>query len=58
MENSEQKPISDLERIQESYTSGTQAYDPGKDKAAPTPAMGQEAQTLTHSMFAFIAGVM
>lgn len=41
MENTETKPATDLERIQESYTNGAQAYIPAKDKATP-PATQQE----------------
>ena len=45
MENTAQKPASDLERIQQSYTTGTQEYRPGNEKAEP-PVRRQEAQTV------------
>jgi hypothetical protein len=44
MENIAQKPASDLERIQQSYTTGTQEYKPANEKDEP-PARRQEAQT-------------
>jgi hypothetical protein len=42
MENTVQKPASDLERIQQSYTTGTQLYVPSKEK---TPATRPESQS-------------
>ena len=44
MENTAQKPASDLERIQQSYTTGTQEYKPASEKAT-VPATRQEAPT-------------
>ena len=44
MENTEQKPASDLERIQQSYTSGTQVYVPRREKS-PIQVTRPEAQT-------------
>jgi hypothetical protein len=40
------KPTTDLERIQQSYTSGAQSYVLGKEKASspPTPSTRQEDQ--------------
>ena len=37
METNVQKPVSDLERIQQSYITGGQAYVPAKDESPVTP---------------------
>jgi hypothetical protein len=38
METNIQKPLSDLERIQRSYTSGGQTYTPANQSSRPTPS--------------------
>ena len=50
METKVQKQISDLERIQQSYTSGGQDYVPSKDKATPSPTQQQAYDESTRGL--------
>ncbi len=43
------KPLSDLERIQQSYTSGSQTYKPTAPPAVAKPASGNCGQQNHHS---------
>jgi hypothetical protein len=47
MENNMQKPMSDLERIQQSYTSGGQTYAPPKDDASLPAKRSEGPQSST-----------
>jgi hypothetical protein len=49
METNVQKPISDLERIQQSYTSGGQPYVPGKDGSFVPAKRTEGPQVSTHN---------
>ena len=55
MKNTATKPATDLERIQQSYTSGTQTYIPAKDKAEPTATRPDDQKASTHGHLGSIA---
>jgi len=56
METNEQKPISDLERIQRSYTTGGQVYEPAKDQRT-YPVSPQEGSKIVETWSASFACV-